>query len=586
MSAELSRRESAPKKWEPLATHPVDVSLPVLKGAIEYAVGQPITLGISQQDHFELGITNVVNGSGRFLVYGAEGTKDMWELPFWSMQLEKNDPKVPYVRNYLDKRSEYTNVDERYYSRMLLADSEIKPLKEFATNAIRRVLNVSPTEIAASDIDLSRVSYSQAKRLIDVIRNEYTNGNWREVVQLGLAMSHINSFISMARIESFEDKTDSIVTIADTHMQEELQREFRTDIDLLMIRALRRGAQELHANGRTHAASHAEAWISLMAENMTLDVFSPEVTIEDILTYPSFLNPRPDKGIPEMWSGAYMMGGTGSRNFKIKYPDGSVYAVDYPDHSEGARPILGNEEEGYKGHITDDHLKGLRYPDKHHEWVTDFKGAVERHVAWDLAEALLKKETFFKKNSKTYAEILRMANDFINSQDIHLDKEQRDLVKHQLAAVLMAAQAVACTRESVGRGFALFEYSYNGFSNKDSAEQETEISLTSFGGKWTDELEKAYTDFGNALFGYELARVADAYINHPELSTHIAKFREMRKLKDDAGVYYQQMMEAAGRLMGKGKALELVRTGFTKGAFYSNQQGISSGDATFLGDII
>ena len=557
------QRERAPKKWEPLANHPVDISLGTLKGAIEYAVGQPVTLGMpyGRKNYFDEDVTGAVLGSPRFLAYGAEGSTDVWTFSFWDKKLEKMDISPSHVttHDYLKNRAEYTGVDERLFSRTIFADAEIKPVGKFTQDAITSLVNIKPEEIASSGIDLGDVSHSQARRIIDVMRNQYASGNWRETLQLAIATSHIGNFTRMARERSWDDLDDSVVTVADKHIGEELTAEYRTDVDLLVARSLKRGIQEMREEGRTEAATHAEAWLSMHEENMTLDSFPPEVTLEDILQYPSYLNPRPDKGVPVMASVGYLVGGTGSRNLTIKYPDGSIYAVDYPTHGYGARPIRGHEEDGYRGNINDGTVKG--FVQVNEEWL-DFAEDVKRHVAGELVDEAIKKDSSFKRDRKEYADTLRAASTFVDEQQLDMGSEQIVAVKEQLATVLMAARCIDQSDQTVGAASSMFEYSVRGWGSKSDVEEETGISLTPFHSSLSEDLKQAYTDFGNALYGLELARLAEAYAQHPEFSTHIAQRRTYLKLDEGGDHYHQQMMEAVNRLMQGDKVSELAKTLF------------------------
>lgn len=561
--AELAAQDNLPNKWQPLAVHPVDLPLDVLQGAMEYAVGQPVELGIpyGANHHYDEDVTGAVRGSGCILAYGTESADDIWEFPFWNKQLEKLDPTWVYAGGYLKARDEYTSVDQRHISRMMVADAEVKPLEDFTRDAILRVVNVPAADIAASGINLANVSHSQASRIIDVMRNQYADGNWRQTLQLALAVPHIGSFIRIARETSYRDETDAIVTIADDHIGQELQAEYRTDVDLLVARALKRGVQELRANGRKHAANHAEAWLAMHEEGLSLDSFPPEVTIEDILTRPSYLNPRPDKGVPVLSAAAYLAGGTGSRNYTIKYPDGSIYAVDFPTHSYGARPIRGEEDKGYRGNLTDDTVNGFVHTNA--EWL-DFGPTAARHVADELVDEAMRKGVSFKQENATYSDMLRTASAFVDERNLGLDKKQISVIKNQLAVVLMAAQCVERTETTVGSATSLFEFSLRGWGIKGDVEEETGIRLT-FGDGLDETTKDAYNEFGSALYGYELARLAEAYAEHPELSAHIAQNRSRRQLTENAGRYYGQMMEAARRLMGKGKTAELVSRFFEAG---------------------
>lgn len=550
---EPQRREFAPKKWEPLANHPVDVSLYTLQGAIEYAVGQPVTLGLyNGKDHgFERDVTGAIQGNPSFLAYGAEGTEDLWEFTFWNRQLEKKS-----YENWIEHRSEYTGVDTREFSRIMVADAEVKPLGKFTKDAIIQVINIPAAEIASSDIDLGNVSHSQARRIIDVMRNQYASGNWRETLQLALAVPHINRFIEMARQKTNTDLDGTVVTIADKHIGQELAAEYRTDVDLLVARALKKGVQELRSDGRKEAAKHTEAWLSMHEEKLTLDSFPPEVTLDDMLKYPSYLNPRPDKGVPVISSTAYLTAGTTSRNYTIQYPDGSVYAVDYPIHGREARPIKGKEEEGYRGNVHEGTVYG--FVNVRDNWL-DFPSIVRGHVATKLVEEAMRKDTSLKKDTRTYAEILRAASTFVDEQDVQLDDKEVVEVKTRLAAVLMAVQCVRETESTVGSASTLYEYSARGFGNKQEVEDETGISLSlRLHTDLPKKEQEAYRDFGDALSGYELARLAEAYADHPEFSEHIAVERTRQNVTESDKYYYEQMMEAVQRLIGKGKTSKLA----------------------------
>lgn len=528
---------------------------------------QPVELGLPDtlaRWHFDQDVTGAVSGSGRILAYGTKGEKDLWELPFSDLHLKRLDPTYVYVDGYLNHRAENTTVDPRLMSRAMVADAEVKPVGKFTRDTIDHILNIPVAEIATSGIDLSNVSHSQARRVIDVMRNQYTDGRWRETLQLALAVPHVQNFVRMAREESYRDPTDNIVTVADDHLGQELEAEYRTDVNLLVARALKRGVQELRSEGRKHAADHTEAWLTMHEEGLSLDSFPPEVTMDDIISYPSYLNPRPDKGTPVMSEIMYLAGGTGSRNHTIKYPDGSVYAVDYPTHGYGARPIRGKEEDGYRGNLDEGTVKGFVHVNE--DWI-NFEEAAARTVASELVREAMNKGSSFKLNIAAYKDTLHAVAAFVDGQQLDdVGQEQIGAIKHQVAAVLIAAQCIERTRTTVGNASSLYEYSIRGWGSKDDVHTETGIALD-FRGDLDKETEQAFNDFGTALYGYELALLADAYAGHPELATHIAQHRSGRKLTEEPEYYYDLMAEATKRLMGRDKVAELV------GAYFNNLGG-------------
>jgi hypothetical protein len=553
--------DSLPTLWEPLANHPVDLPLDTLKGAIAYVVGEPVELGIplGKNHGYDKDATGAVYGGASILAYGAKGSEDVYEFPFQDKKLKKLAPG--WAQQHLEHRDEYAGVDRREISRIMVTDGEVKPLGDFARDALLRVFNIPVDGIMASGINLGSVSQSQAGRILDVVRNQYADGNWRQTLQLALAASHIGYFIRTARETSYYDKTNGVVTIADDHIGDELLADYRTDTDLLIARSLKRGAHELRGDGRQHAADHVEAWLSMHEEGLTLDSFPPEVTIDDILTHPSYLNPRPDKGIPVLSNNEQLVGSTSSRNYTIKYPDGSVYAVDFPDHGYGPRPITGKQDVGYRGNVNDGTARNFVHVNE--GWV-DLIPTVEDHVSRKLVDEAMRRSVDLKEQTAEYGDVLRKASTFVDAYG--LDPDQIAGVKNQLAAVLVAARCIEYTETTVGNATSLFRFSLRGV--KRDVEEETGIRLT-FGDGLSEETLQAYKEFGEALYGYELGRLAEAFTGHPEFAAHIAHNRKRRELTESTGYYYQQMAQAVQRLMGEGEVAELAnrekhRYGFTE----------------------
>ncbi|HKU18138.1 MAG TPA: hypothetical protein VJP80_02585 [Candidatus Saccharimonadales bacterium] len=545
-----------PAPWQPLAIHPVDLPLDTLRGAMAYAVDQEIDLGIcwgGDPTYYDDYTTGTIHGVNQFLVYG-EGETDVWELPLDAPEIKRVNPTSTHGQRYLAERQSNIEIDPRLFSRLLVSDAEIRRAGTFTMEALLRTFNVPADQIGQSGINLSNVSRSQAGRIVDIMRNQYTDGNWRGAVQLGLATGHMHRFLERARRESYDDPTRHTVTIADDHIGDELLAGYRTDIELLIARALQKGADELQASGRPHAADHVDAWRSLHEQHLTLDAFPPEVTIVDILTRPSYLNPRPDKGVPQILSVGHALNGTEARNCFIRYEDGSVYAVDFPDRIQGARPIRGHEEDGYLGNTNE----GLRIGGDSPliTWV-DFREAIEHNVPPDLVEEKLQCQSH-REMLDAYTATLRTAATFVDEHaPEHLSEEQRAAVKNQLAAVLIAARSLEGAQTNVGSGVSLHDFSKHGYGSKWDIEKETGISLTF--GQGLDEVSKAaFEDFGQAINGYELAHLAEAYIGHPEFAVHIAQVRRQRELTEDGTYYYQQMSEAAARLMGQGPVAQLA----------------------------
>lgn len=519
----------------------IDTPLDEIQGAIERAIGQEVTLGLERggDTWFDEDATGAVHGSARFLAYGEQEPALSEYRPAAGMVRQPWQDAV-YVQGYIGDRTANTAVDPRLFSRTLFLDAPVKAAGDFTRTKIDSLVNIPADAIMSSGINLADVSGSQARRVVDAIREQYTAGEWQNALQLAVAAKHLGNFIQSAVEVSYRDLNNETVAIADSHIQEVLREEFGTDVQFLAMRALQMGIRQLRAGDRAVAARHGEQWLTMLEEDTMLDKFTPEVTTADVLAYPSYLNPRPDKGTPVLAPTAYLVGGTGSRNHTIKYPNGDVYAVDYPD--DAARPIKGHQEDGFAGNLADDSVKGFVHTTE--GWI-DFSDAVERHLVGSAVESLLQQGVSFKDLKIAYNDILH--------ESAGLAAGQTDTVKTTVAAGIAIARQLSLAQTNPGKAVELYSYSVQGWGAKHDAEDRTGISLTWM---WDDiaglgaEKSALYAEFGRSLQKFASAKLAEQYAGHPELAEKIAKWRAKSEATDNAELYQREMMLAATDLLG------------------------------------
>ncbi|HPR09762.1 MAG TPA: hypothetical protein PLT04_04290 [Candidatus Saccharibacteria bacterium] len=518
----------------------IDTPLNEIRSAIEDTIGHGVTLGIQRGGNtwFDQDVTGAVLGSSSFLAYG-EQEPVLSEYRPSSGKLTQPWQDAVYVKGYIEGRDANTAVDPRLFSRTLFLDAEVKAAGDFSRTKVDSLVNVSANAILSSGIDLSNVSGSQARRVVDAIREQYTAGEWQNALQLAIATKHLGHLVRYAAEASYRDLSDSTVTVSDAHIEEVLDEEFGTDVLFLTMRALKMGIKDLRASDRNVAANHGEQWLTMLEDGVLLDKFTPEVTTADVLVYPSYMNPRPDKGVPTLAPVAYLAGGTGSRNHTIKYPNGDVYAVDYPDGA--ARPIKDHQEDGFAGNLEDGTVKGFVHTNE--DWI-DFEATVDNHLAGTAVEALMQQGVSFKDLQIAYNDILREAAVVAGNQS--------DAVKTKVAAGIAIAQQLALAQINPGKAVELYSYSVRGWGSKSDIEDQTGISLT---WKWEgiDGLgadgSALYSRFGGSLNKFALTKLAERYAGHPELADKIAKQRSKFEATDDAETYLHEMLQAAEQLL-------------------------------------
>lgn len=453
-----------------------------------------------------------------------------------------------YVKGYIENRDANTTVDTRLFSRTLFLDAEVKTASDFSRKKVDSLVSVPADGILSSGIDLANVSGSQARRVVDSIREQYTAGDWQNALQLAIATKHLGHLVRYAAEASHRDLSDNTVIVSDEHIEELLGEEFGTDVLFLTMRALKMGITELRSADRGVAADHGEQWLTMLEDGVMLDKFTLEVTAADVLAYPSYMNPRPDKGIPELAPVAYLAGGTGSRNHTIRYPNGDVYAVDYPDGD--ARPINGRQEDGFAGNLEDGTVNGFVHTNE--DWI-DFESSVDRHLAGTAVDALLKQGVSFKELQVSYNNILCEAAVIAGNQP--------DSVKTKVATGIAIAQQLALLETNPGKAVELYRYSVRGWGSKSDTEDQTGISLT-WMGEDIDSLgtdgRALYSQFGDSLNNYTLAKLAERYAGHTELSDKIAKQRVNAEATDAAEIYLQEMLQAAERLLNDKRVQEAL----------------------------
>lgn len=527
----------------------VDTPLEQIQGAISETIGQDVVLGIQQRGEtwFDQDVTGAVLGSSSFLAYG-DREPVLSEYRPGSGKLTQPWRDAVYVQGYIEGRDANVAVDPRLFSRTLFLDAEVKTAGDFSRSTVNSLVNVPADRLTTSGIDLSNVSGSQAKRVVDAIREQYTAGEWQNALQLAIATKHLGHFVRYAAEASYRDLSGSTVTVSDPHVEKVLGEEFGTDVLFLTLRALKTGIKELQANGRDIAALHGEQWLTMLEEGVLLDKFTPEVTTDDVLTYPSYLNPRPDKGVPVLASMAYLVGGTGSRNHTIQYPNGDVYAVDYP--LGAARSIEGHQEDGFRGNLEDGTVNGFVHTND--GWI-DFTTSVDSHLTNSAVEALMQEGVSFKDLQSAYNDALREA--------VVIADNHEDEVKTKVAAGIAIAQQLALAQTNPGKAAELYRYSVRGWGSKSEVEDQTGISLT---WKWEgiDSLgadgSALYSQFGSSLNKFALAKLAEQYAGHPELTDKIAKQRTSLEATDEAETYLQEMLQAAEELLDDERVQEAL----------------------------
>lgn len=528
----------------------IDTPLSEIQGAIEDTLGHDVTLGIQRggDTWFDQDVTGAVLGSSSFLAYG-EQEPVLSEYRPGSGKLTQPWQDAVYVKGYVGGRDANTAVDQRLFSRTLFLDAEVKAAGDFSRSKVDSLVNVPADSILSSGIDLANVSGSQARRVVVAIREQYTAGEWQNALQLAIATKHLGHLVRYATEASYHNLSDSIVTISDAHIEEVLGEEFGTDVLFLTMRALKMGIKDLQASDRNVAANHGEQWLTMLEDGVLLDKFTPEVTTADVLTYPSYMNPRPDKGVPALASISYLVGGTGSRNHTIKYPNGDVYAVDYPDGA--ARPMKDHQEDGFAGNLEDGTVKGFVHTSE--GWI-DFESTVDNHLTGTAVETLLQKGVSFKELQVAYNDILH--------ETAAVAGNQSDTVKTKVAAGIAIAQQLALAQDNPGKAVELYSYSVRGWDSKSDIEDQTGISLT---WKWEgiDNLgtdgSALYSLFGGSLNKFALAKLAEQYAGHPELADKIAKQRSKLEANDDAETYLQEMLQAAEQLLDDERVQEALR---------------------------
>lgn len=427
------------------------------------------------------------------------------------------------------------------FSRTLFLDGEVKAAGDFSLATVAGLVNVPAESILSSGIDFADVGGSQAQRVIGAMREQYTAGKWRNALQLAIAAGHIENLVGVADLANRFDLSGDRVTISDKHIGETLRGEYSTDVLFLTMCALKKGIVDLKADGRAVAASHGEDWLAMLESGLMIDKFTPEVTTADVLAYPSYLNPRPDKGMPSIRLHTRDALGDGSRNHTIRYPNGDRYRVDFPFRSQ--RRIKGRQEDGY-----DDNKDGGMFS----EWP-DLAEVVDSILDDAAVEEIMQRGFVFKDLGVAYSKILREA--------VIVASGQPDTVKTKVAAAFAIGQQLELVETDPSMAAEMYNFSVRGWGSKKDTEDQTGVSLTwEHGGivGLSKEESALYKQFGDSLNKYALARLAEQYAGHPELADKIARKRAKDGADDEAVTYMRKMILAASRLCNDRQVQEVL----------------------------
>jgi hypothetical protein len=536
-------------------THPVDVPLEVFQQALEAAAGQPLEIGIEATEP-PLGL--YTSGDGRastVLAYGTETRDAVWTFSFYNRVFKRFEPSIGIrPQPILNCRDQVISADRRLLSAVMVADAEITPLGKFARNAIISTLRVPRTELTGSRLALDNVSHSQASRIVEVMRMHYAADAWRRVAQLALALPHFRFFLAEARETDLHDPSDNIVTVADARIPEELREQFKTDLDLLLARSLQKGIRELRSEGRNHAAAHTAAWLDMHEESLTIEVFTPEVTLGDVKTKPNPLNPEPGEDLPYFTKIPMGMG-----SYAVKYlDDRSDYVLHFPletAHYRRGRGPLSDDQILALGDQPprEDHVSPTRQavplPTAH-----EFTPFVQRHLASTLVEQEFENRRSPKQELTAYIDALRLADAFCKAHAETFTGENRHLqpvIGTVLAGALTAARCLEATKHGIGVARGLFLFASRTGVDKTNIEAEIGFRLDGVWERWDPNKLACFKNFGAALEGFELARLAQQYSGHPEFSEHIAHFRQLKELERSPEIYYGRMLDDMRQFVGE-----------------------------------
>lgn len=511
----------------------IDTTIDELTGAIERSAGQPVTLSISESAASTHGqtVVGLQDNPLYFEVSGSQDTARRLFYPGTRRLYEGGTRGGAHAQSPAD-----ATVNGQRLSRALFLDAEVKPDGRHARLAVESVVEIHKDSLATSGIDFSDVSGSQARRLVESIRDDYRNGYWQSAIQTAVGAPYFGQLVELTK----RDRAPGALTVSDSHIEQVLGEEYRTDIELLTIRALKIGIKELQSQDRTAAASHGVAWLSMLEDGLTLDKFTPEVTVQDVLRYPSYLNPRPDKGVPELSPVAFMVGSEDSRNYTIKYPNGDVYAVDYPYGQP--RPLANYPTDGFAGNVAAGTLDPATTLVHAYRGWTDFPKEVAHSLTRHAIHTL----------AKTHEGLTREQKDMMYTDLLHEAAGATAQLPYQTTTKVAAGMLIANTwkiaQTNPAKAYALFDFALGHYMSKGAVEDETGVSLSLTGVRiegldFVDTL--SVVTFRDRLWGATLATWAELYAGHPELSTRIKAYRKSIHETESRTTYYQEMAQLA-----------------------------------------
>lgn len=248
-------------------------------------------------------------------------------------------------------------INEVIASAYMLADTQ-----DANRTAVDSVLRVPVTEFGHQGSDPNAIVF---RRLAEEIRRAYGEGRDSEAFALASIipnMSRLNSGCWHAPVAELEDAPQTIKLILGRDVWALFENYRGQEARTLQLRALDRVIEQ----GKDKDAGVSEIEqkrLRVLRASLTsgyaITRLTAEVTLEDMKTYPSTANPRPDFGVPEYGGMRWLMGGSESGNTSIIYPNGNVYLGDMPTQgvTRVITPEIAEEEKRHGSYVDGEFMR-------------------------------------------------------------------------------------------------------------------------------------------------------------------------------------------------------------------------------------
>lgn len=280
-----------------------------------------------------------------------------------------------------------------------------------------------------------------------------------------------------------------------------------------------------------------------LKEWIKLNKISIETTVDDLLNYPSYINPVPEKWIPQINTVSFLAGWCNTWNKGIKYSDWSIYSWDfvYDDWCDF------NPEDGYKW---------VELP-KNYWWNwmknwtwKDFDKSTRNEISKKLISNELEltkkyKYLWVQEDEHTYAFNIENKEWNLEYTDFTFSEEQYNHIlksskTQEKALFSLFNRTIKLIEEGYYKeAINLLDFSLGWYGWKEKIEAKKWYSLTSF--NLDSVLKFIALDFQKKVSSYWVFCLKKDFLNHKEMTEHINNYIEIKAIVKNENYYIEEI---------------------------------------------